>query len=110
MLSQEKLSYLSAVPLFQSLGPAALNDLLSELNWLSLAGGETLFQTGDAGDSLYVVMSGRLRVISEHSDGTSRVIREVARGETVGELALLTRNLPGYPETRSKTYSSSILR
>ena len=90
MFSEDKLSYLSSVRLFQSLGPAALNDLLSELDRLSLAGGETLFRTGDAGDSLYVVLSGRLRVISEHSDGTSEVLREVARGETVGELALLT--------------------
>src|SRR4030095_14400492 len=83
-------SQLLSVRLFQNLGPAALADLFSELDWLSLTGGETLFRTGDAGDALYVVLSGRLRILLEHSDGTSEIIREVARGETVGELALLT--------------------
>lgn len=90
MLCQDKLSYLSSVRLFQNLAPAALIDLLSELDLVSLAGGETLFRTGDAGDALYAVLSGRLRIIAERSDGTTEVLREVARGETVGELALLT--------------------
>ena len=83
-------SQLLSVRLFQNLGPTALADLFSELDWLSLTGGDTLFRTGDAGDALYVVLSGRLRILLEHSDGTSEILREVARGETVGELALLT--------------------
>src|SRR5262245_33632761 len=90
MLSQDKLSDLSSVRLFQILGPAALADLFSELDLVFLAGGETLFRAGDAGDALYVVLSGRLRILAERLDGSSEVLREIARGETVGELALLT--------------------
>src|SRR5262245_27112662 len=88
----DKRSQLLSVRLFQSLSPAALGDLFSELDWLSLSGGETLFRTGDTGDALYVVLSGRLRFLLEQSNGASEIIREVGRGETVGELALLTGN------------------
>jgi len=90
MFPEDKLTYLSTAPLFQAIDSAALRDLRADVDWLFLAGGETLFHAGDAGDSMYVVLSGRLRIIAERSDGTSEIIREIARGESVGELALLT--------------------
>jgi NTE family protein len=92
MLSQAKLSYLFSAPLFRAINQEALQSLLPHLDWIFLSGGETLFRTGDAGDSLYVVLTGRLRIIVERPDGTREVVREVAQGESVGELALLTGN------------------
>lgn len=90
MLSQDKLSYLFSTPLFRAIDREALQSLLPHLDWIFLSGGETLFRSGDAGDSLYVVLTGRLRIIAERPDGTQEVMREVAQGESVGELALLT--------------------
>jgi predicted acylesterase/phospholipase RssA/CRP-like cAMP-binding protein len=90
MLSQAKLSYLFSAPLFQAIDQAVLVELMPHLESVFLPGGETLFRTGDLGDSMYIVLSGRLRVYLEHSNGTVEVIREIARGESVGELALLT--------------------
>lgn len=90
MLPQDKLPYLLKAPLFQAIDPAALLDLLPYLDWVFLSGGETLFRTGDIGDSLYAVLTGRLRILAERSDGTQEIIREVTQGESVGELALLT--------------------
>ncbi|HEY6208020.1 MAG TPA: cyclic nucleotide-binding domain-containing protein, partial [Gemmatimonadales bacterium] len=80
---------LSSTALFGALGPDALASVMGELEPRSLEGGEVLFRRGDPGDALYVVLSGRLRV--ERTDrGRERVVREVGRGESVGELALLT--------------------
>ncbi|HYA29547.1 MAG TPA: patatin-like phospholipase family protein, partial [Acidobacteriota bacterium] len=90
MMPREKFANLATLPLFQPLEAAALRDLLVNLQWVSLSGGEILFRAGDAGDSMYVVLSGRLRVSVRRSDGREEVIREIARGESVGELALLT--------------------
>src|SRR4030095_14854159 len=53
-------SQLLSVRLFQNLGPAALADLFSELDWLSLTGGETLFRNGDAGGEL-ALLTGKPR-------------------------------------------------
>jgi len=92
MLSPDKLAYLSCLPLFQSMDRAALVALLPQLDWRPLTGGETLFRAGDIGDAMYVVLSGRLRVSIEYGNGTEEAIREIARGESVGELALLTGN------------------
>jgi NTE family protein len=90
MFPLEKLPELSSATLFQTVDRAALEDLLPSLDWVFLPGGETLFRAGDIGNSMYVVMAGRLRIIAESNDGNKEAIREIARGESVGELALLT--------------------
>ena len=67
-----------------------LRELESEVELITLAGGETLFQHGDPGDSAYIVMSGRLRVVVEVEAGEERTLNELGRGEVLGEMALLT--------------------
>ena len=62
----------------------------ARLRWLNLEAGEMLFRAGDPGDSLYVVISGRMQVIAEDQDGQARLLVEVGRGEMLGEMAILT--------------------
>lgn len=90
MFSQDKLSQLSATPFFAALNATTLNELLTELKLMHLPGGKILFRAGDSGDSMYVVLSGRLRVSIDGNDGGTETIRELSRGDSVGELALLT--------------------
>ncbi len=60
---------------------AAIDPRLEEV---TLAAGEVLFEEGEVGDAVYVVMEGKLRVVS---DGLTLVTR--ARGDCVGEIALI---------------------
>ena len=90
MIPNDRLADLSASQFFATLNPATLNELQPELELVHLPGGEILFRAGDAGDSMYVVLSGRLRVSVARSDGSEEIIREIGLGESVGELALLT--------------------
>lgn len=90
MFPKDKLAELSATPFFTALSPSTINQLLIELKLIRVPGGEILFRIGEVGDAMYVVLSGRLRVMIEHSDGTAETIRELSRGDAVGELALLT--------------------
>jgi predicted acylesterase/phospholipase RssA len=53
-------------------------------------GGETVIREGEPGDCLYIVLSGRLRVSLQRADGRDEVVGEIARGESVGEMAVLT--------------------
>ncbi|MGZ8488240.1 MAG: cyclic nucleotide-binding and patatin-like phospholipase domain-containing protein [Candidatus Binatia bacterium] len=89
MFSPEQLADLLAMPFFAGLNPATLNHLQADLEPVHLPGGALLFAAGAAGDSMYVVRSGRLRVTIDRDDGTTESLRELARGDTVGELALL---------------------
>src|SRR3990167_9276790 len=68
---------------------AAIDAVRGRVRWLQLSGGETLMRQGEPGDALYLLVSGRLRVYIEE-DGQLRVVREVSRGEVVGEMSLIT--------------------
>ena len=76
--------------LFGPLDAAALREIETKFEWLPLRSGSVLFREGDAGDHVYVVANGRLRVVTAEPDGRERVLEEVGRGGAVGEVALLT--------------------
>lgn len=65
------------------------------LQWRELTGGETLMHEGDPADGVYFVISGRLRAFVTSEEGERRAIGEIGRGETVGEMGILT----GEPRT-----------
>jgi NTE family protein/lysophospholipid hydrolase len=76
--------------MFGPMDPIALLDLESEFELVALYGGEVLFRQGDTADSLYFVISGRLRVVSVAADGSETLLAELGTGETVGEMAVLS--------------------
>jgi len=84
LLTQLLLAY------FGELEPGALDLLRTHLRWVELAGGQTLMQQGEAGDSMYLTVSGRLRAYVQQDDGRQRMVREMGRGQVVGEMSLYT--------------------
>jgi NTE family protein len=77
--------------LLTSLDDWVLDRLSSGLQRVQVAAGEWLFRQGDDGDSLAIVVSGRLEVVAEGDEEPS-VLRAVGPGDALGELALLTRS------------------
>jgi NTE family protein/lysophospholipid hydrolase len=72
--------------LFGSLDEAMLRFVESRVEWIRLRAGQKLFSAGDRGEDLYFVLGGRLRAIG--SGG--KILSEMSRGESIGEIALLT--------------------
>lgn len=77
------------------LEPEAIACLRGVLEPVQVEAGETLMAQGDPGDSLYISISGRLRVYVRDGDGVERVVREMTRGQLIGELSMYT----GEPRT-----------
>ncbi len=75
--------------IFKGLDSEVLEELVPEVEWVSLRSGETLFRQGEAAEAVFFVINGRLRVVAEESSGP-RVLNEVGPGESLGEMALLT--------------------
>jgi predicted acylesterase/phospholipase RssA/CRP-like cAMP-binding protein len=80
---------LAGVPLFAGVDPATVDELERLVRSVHVHAGEEVVRQGEPGDRLYLVQSGRLRVLVEDEDGV-RTVRELAAGATIGELALLT--------------------
>ncbi len=64
--------------------------LRAELDRLTLAAGDTLIRQGDPGDAMYVCLAGRLRAFQTDEQGQTRRLRDMGRGEVIGELSLFT--------------------
>jgi predicted acylesterase/phospholipase RssA/CRP-like cAMP-binding protein len=77
--------------LFGPLDETMLKFVETRVEWVRLHAGETLFAEGDAGENLYFVLGGRLRAVARNG----RVLSEMTRGESIGEIAMLT----GEPRT-----------
>jgi predicted acylesterase/phospholipase RssA/CRP-like cAMP-binding protein len=88
----ELTAFLAGIPLFASLDESIRLELAAELEPVHVAADEVIFRQGDAGEGLFLVVSGRLRV-SVAADGTEdseRMLYDIGRGAIVGEMALLT--------------------
>ena len=66
-----------------------IESIRSEAEFIDLPSGSVLIRQGEHSDDVYFVLSGRLRALAEAGSET-RVLGEIGRGETVGELALFT--------------------
>jgi predicted acylesterase/phospholipase RssA/CRP-like cAMP-binding protein len=88
-LAESAADFLGRVPLFAGLEPSLREALSLRTRPVRIGAGEWLFREGDPGDAMYVVRAGRLEVVDE---ATSAVIRELGRGDALGELALLTQS------------------
>lgn len=69
---------------------AAIALLRSHLQWVELAAGDTLMRQGEPGDAMYLSISGRLRASVRDDGGEERMVREMGRGEIIGEMSLYT--------------------
>jgi CRP/FNR family cyclic AMP-dependent transcriptional regulator len=70
------------------LPPSLLTALAARGNSRAFRAQTILLNEGDAGGSLYIVLSGKLRVFASSAEGRDVVLSEHAPGEYLGELSL----------------------
>jgi CRP-like cAMP-binding protein len=85
--------------LFQGVDADAAESLAKELEYVEVRKGDVLFTEGEPGDSLYIVMSGKIKVGRRASDGRQNLIAVMGPSDMVGELSLFD---PG-PRTATAT-------
>ncbi|MBS2533768.1 Crp/Fnr family transcriptional regulator [Catenulispora sp. NF23] len=79
---------LRRTPLFATLDVDAAASLRASMNEIELARGELLFHEGDPGDSLYVVLRGKIKLGRTSGDGRENLVAVLGPGEMFGELSL----------------------
>ncbi len=85
MLTIEKVIRLKTVPMFAQASEEILADVAGILEEVAVPAGGVVFEKGAAGEGMYIVHSGRVRVY----DG-ARTITHLGEKEIFGELALLS--------------------
>jgi AAA family ATP:ADP antiporter len=95
MTTIEKVLVLKSVSIFSDTPDEILADVASLLEEVEVDAGEPVFQKGDVGTALYIVVEGRVRVTSQ-----DRVLAELGPRDIFGEMAALD------PEPRSASVSA----
>lgn len=83
-----KISYLKNVPLFAEFNDRDLNRLQKIAGVMSFNTGQKIFDKGTAGDRLYIVLSGRVKIFAV-SGLKKKTLAYLEQGEFFGEMALL---------------------
>ncbi len=80
---------LKAVPLFSGCQDEQLRVLAAMVTRRSVPRGTLVLNAGDQTDSLYIVLSGRLKVLMSDSDGKEVILSILGPGEFFGEMGLI---------------------
>lgn len=79
------------IPFLTGLDPISSRAIQERMASVAVAGGTTLFEEGEEGDSLYILVAGAIGISAR--DPSTGVVQRIARlrpPETFGEMALLT--------------------
>jgi len=89
MVSTVSTAVLKAVPLFSSFPDEQLRMLASVVVRKSVTRSTTVMAGGDPTDSLYIVLSGRLKVMMSDAEGKEVILSILGPGEFFGEMGLI---------------------
>ena len=103
-MSSRVIELLSSMELFADLGDSELGKIARLLKEHKVSENETIFNQGETGDALYIVLQGRVRIASTDSFGRERVLAFYGPGEFFGDMAVLT----GAPRSASATASTDV--
>jgi CRP/FNR family transcriptional regulator, cyclic AMP receptor protein len=76
-------------PLFQGIAPDELTRIAETMVRRRYKRLEVIFHEGDPGDSLHVLVAGRVKITRQSVDGDEAIIATLGAGDTFGELVLL---------------------
>lgn len=107
MSVEQAVTALQGVPTFQVLPDEALRILAISAEEMTLGAGAVLFRAGETADDGYVVLSGRLELVSEQTGRRGRLC-ELLSGALIGETALLVAGTR--PATARALESSRLMR
>jgi CRP-like cAMP-binding protein len=111
MQHQEIVDALKAVSLFASLSPRFLNGIAKSCVEREFAADETIVRQGNPGVGLFVIVSGKVKIVKTNDRGDRLELATHGPGEVIGEMAVLdganrTADVIAVTETKCLVLSS----
>lgn len=79
---------LARAGLFQGVEPEATEALIAAMDYLDLARGDVIFAEGEEGDSLYIVLDGKVKLARRAPDGRENMLAIMGPSDMFGELSI----------------------
>jgi Cyclic nucleotide-binding domain len=87
----ERVVFLRKVPLFAELSPSDLESVAEIATENVFPDGEVIARQGDAGDEVFIVVDGQIRILVGRGDAEPIEVARRVAGEYVGEMAAISR-------------------
>jgi len=87
--TEEMVSFLTNVPLFQGLNNRQLKQIASRFVTQTFQPGDAIVTQGKSGFGMFTLTRGRAEVVRENDDGSQTVVNEFGPTDFFGEVALL---------------------
>jgi CRP-like cAMP-binding protein len=88
-MSTEIAEQLRQAPLFKGVSLPDLEALVKAMKQESYAAGSLLFSKGDPGDSLYIILSGKVKIYTHDAEGKEFTLTEYGGGKVFGDFSIL---------------------
>ncbi|MCP1388500.1 Crp/Fnr family transcriptional regulator [Corynebacterium sp. TA-R-1] len=88
---------LARAGIFQGVDPEAVSALISEMETVTFPRGTTIFDEGEPGDRLYIIVGGKVKLARHAPDGRENLLSVMGPSDMFGELSIFD---PG-PRTSS---------
>jgi len=82
---------LKNIPIFSDISEKELDIIASEMKRKEYKAGELVFQEGDPGDEMYVVLIGSVSIFIIDDDGEELVLSKIVEGNFFGEMSIIER-------------------
>lgn len=87
----DKLEVLSSSPLFEMLSNQELEYIADLTRPKRFSAGQTIFEEGELGDSLYLISQGEVEVIRRDAAGQPKTIAVLGANQFFGEMSLIDK-------------------
>lgn len=89
----KKISFLRKIPLFTRMSRKEIRQVEAIAREKEFTRGEMIFQEGEVGDSLYILVSGLIKIFRSSSGGRVKTLALLEPGDFFGEMAILDREI-----------------
>ncbi|KAH8398417.1 hypothetical protein KR215_009288, partial [Drosophila sulfurigaster] len=79
---------LSRAGIFQGVEAAAVNTLIEQLDSTTFPRGTTIFDEGEPGDRLFIIVSGKVKLARHAPDGRENLLTIMGPSDMFGELSI----------------------
>ena len=106
---------LSRAGIFQGVDPDAVINLISQMQTESFPRGTTIFDEGEPGDTLYIIIEGKVKLARHAPDGRENLLSVMGPSDMFGELSIFdpgprTSSAVCVTEVKAATMDSEMLR
>ena len=86
----ERVLVLRGVPLLEDLTPEELQRVAAISSELDIEDGEMICEQGEAGDQMFVIVSGEVRVVVKQGEQPEKEVARRGAGDVVGEMSIIS--------------------